>query len=252
MTHLAFHITRIGLLFLVGYLLLPPVVAAQCGQRDVSGRWSVLLGEYKTAERLDIKQAGTEISGTADTNNQIDLGFEDRVEVKGHVTGDKIRFEIVRTDSKKLGEVTVSESFDGVFASDGTITGKANIFALAGRVSVDWTSDRPMTCLHKTVGSLGVKHTDTTAQAGPWITAAPNNMILPFGQTAGVTYLTWDAGKDHPYAEVWVKVNDQPETKVLEQGNGTLPASIVAGNTYVYILTDAGTTLATVTVRFGR
>ena len=244
--------SRICILLLLGYLLLPTVVAAQCGQRDVSGSWSVLLGVFKTQERMEIKQAGTEISGTAGTNAQIDLGFEDRVEVKGHVTGDKILFDIVRTDSKKLGEVTISEGFEGVFAPDGTITGKANIFALAGRVSVDWTSDRPMKCLHKTVGSLGVKHTDPTAAASPWIAATPNNIALPFGQTVGVTNITWDAGKDHPYAEVWVKVDDRDETKIIEQGKGTLPASITAGSTYVYILTDAGTTLATVTVRFQR
>jgi len=47
-----------------------------------------------------------------------------------------------------------------------------------------------------------------------------------------------------------LKVVDQDEAKVLERGKGTLPASIAVGHTYVYILTDAGTTLATVTVRF--
>ena len=244
------YMSNICILFLLGYLLLPSLVAAQCGQRDVSGRWSVLLGTFKTQERMEIKQAGSEISGTAGTYSQGDLGPWQSIEVKGHVTGDKIHFEIVRTDSRKLGEVTISEEFDGVFGQDGTITGKANVFGLAGRISVDWTSDRPMTCLHKTVGSLGVKHTDPTAAAAPWITAAPNNITLPFGQPAGVTNLTWDAGADHPYAEVWLKVDDQDAAKVLERGKGTLPASIAVGHTYVYILTDAGTTLATVTVRF--
>jgi hypothetical protein len=244
--------SRIGILFLLVYLVLPSAAAAQCGQRDVSGRWSVLLGSSKREERLDIKQAGTEITGTADTFAQIDLGFEDRVEVKGQVTGDKITFIIKRQDSKKLGEVTISESFTGDFGPDGTITGRATIYALAGPVEIDWTSDRPLRCLYKKVGSLGVKRTEPAAAAAPWIVATPNNITLPFGQTAGVTNITWDAGKDHPYAEVWVKVDDHDETKIIEQGKGTLPASIIAGSTYVYILTDAGTTLATVTVRFRR
>ena len=67
-----------------------------------------------------------------------------------------------------------------------------------------------------------------------------------------MTTIAWDGGKDHPYAEVWVRVDNEDEKKLLEQGRGTLPVTVVPGKTYVYILTDAGTTLATITVRFQR
>jgi hypothetical protein len=224
---------------------------AQCGQRDVSGSWKILLGKFKREIALDLKQSGNEISGTASRNSGIDLRFED-ITVKGTVNGDKVSLIIDNRNSSRVNGVSLLEGFEGVFGPDGTITGEASVFILPGTVEVPWTSDRPMRCLHKTVGRLGVKHSNADSQGAPFIVASPNNITLPFGQTVGVATLTWDGGKDHPYAEVWVKVDGQDETKVLEKGQGTLPISIAAGRTYVYILTDAGTTLATVTVQFLR
>ena len=63
----------------------------------------------------------------------------------------------------------------------------------------------------------------------------------------GLVVLTWDAGPDHPYAEVWFKVNGGDEVFVVERGKGSLQVPVERGRQYVYILTDAGTTLATVT-----
>lgn len=47
------------------------------------------------------------------------------------------------------------------------------------------------------------------------------------------------------YAELWVKVDNQGE-----KGTGTLSVSAERGRNYVHIFKDAGTTLATVNVRF--
>jgi hypothetical protein len=66
--------------------------------------------------------------------------------------------------------------------------------------------------------------------------------------STGFTVLTWDAGLDHPYAEVWVKVNNGDEQFLVEQGKGLRQVPVERGKQYTYILTDAGKTLATVIV----
>jgi hypothetical protein len=75
-----------------------------------------------------------------------------------------------------------------------------------------------------------------------------SQMVFPGGrfQPAGFVVLTWDGGPDHPYAEVWVKVDGGDETFVVEQGKGGLQVTVVRGRSYEYILTDAGKTLSTV------
>jgi hypothetical protein len=82
--------------------------------------------------------------------------------------------------------------------------------------------------------------------------SSPNNIKLWAVKAQGKTTLTWDAGEDHPNAEVWVKVDDQDETKVVAQGKGTLQVAVVPGKTYVYTLKEKGQVLATVTVKFHR
>lgn len=233
------------------YLMFPCGVEAQCGQRDVSGSWKILLGKFKREIALDLKQSGNEVSGTASRNSGIELRFED-ITVKGTVNGDKVSLIIDNRNSSRVNGVSLLEGFEGVFGADGKITGEASVFILPGTVEVPWTSDRQMKCLYQKVNKLGVKPSAAATPAGPYIVATPNNIALPFGQTTGQTTLVWDAGKDHPYAEVWFKVDGQIEKKILEKGAGTLPYPIAVGSTYVFILTDAGKTLATVTVQFRR
>ncbi len=69
------------------------------------------------------------------------------------------------------------------------------------------------------------------------------------GQAPGTRTLTWDGGPDHKWAEVWVKVDDQDETFVVEQGKGTREVTVEPGKTYLYILADNNTRLATVLVK---
>jgi hypothetical protein len=84
------------------------------------------------------------------------------------------------------------------------------------------------------------------------ISANPTVVPIPAGQTEGATTLTWNGGKDHPYAEVWVKVGDQDEKFVLEQGQGSRQMKVKAGKTYLYMLEDGGRLLASVTVQATR
>ena len=85
--------------------------------------------------------------------------------------------------------------------------------------------------------------------APPFITADSTEVVIAPGQTQGTTTLRWDGGKNHPYAEVWVKVDDADETFLVEQGKGSRAVTIEPRKTYLFILTDAGQRLATVTVR---
>ena len=78
-----------------------------------------------------------------------------------------------------------------------------------------------------------------------------SQVVFPYvGAPSGFAVLTWDGGPDHPYAEVWVKVNGGDETKIVEQGKGGRQVIGELGKTYLYILTDDGKTLATVGVVF--
>lgn len=74
-----------------------------------------------------------------------------------------------------------------------------------------------------------------------------SQIVFPFpGAPSGFAVLTWDGGTDHPYAEVWVKVNDGDEAFVVEQGSGTRQVIVERGKLYLYILTDSGKSLSTV------
>jgi len=82
----------------------------------------------------------------------------------------------------------------------------------------------------------------------PTITADPNPIILPQGKVNGTTTLTWDGGDQHPYAEVWLKIDDNDETFVLESGKGTKQVTIELGKSYLFKLSDSNELLSSVTV----
>src|ERR1051326_3243525 len=46
--------------------------------------------------------------------------------------------------------------------------------------------------------------------------------------------LEWDGGKDHPYAEVWVRVDQNDETFIVEQGRGSRNATVELGKNYEF------------------
>jgi hypothetical protein len=83
----------------------------------------------------------------------------------------------------------------------------------------------------------------------PQISATPTDAAFVPGKIAH-TVIRWDGGTDHPHAQLWVKVDDQEEKFVIEQGKGSRLMVVEPGKSYLYMLRDSGTRLATVTVKF--
>jgi|GEM_PF-920005 len=94
----------------------------------------------------------------------------------------------------------------------------------------------------------------TAAQerATPYIYALSNPVVIAPDQTSGNVTLVWDGGKDHPYAEVWVRVDQNDETFIVEQGKGTRNAKVEIGKHYVFKLSDSNVLLASVSVTVER
>lgn len=84
--------------------------------------------------------------------------------------------------------------------------------------------------------------------SAPFIFANNNPVVIPTGQTSGTVTLVWDGGKDHPYAEVWIRVDQNDETFIVEQGKGTRNVEVEFGRSYEFKLSDANVLLASVRV----
>jgi hypothetical protein len=78
----------------------------------------------------------------------------------------------------------------------------------------------------------------------PFIVASQAIFPTPFVPT-GFVVLTWDAGPDHPNAEVWFKVNNSGQALFIKQPKGGQQLPVERGRYYEYILTDGGKTLNT-------
>ena len=82
----------------------------------------------------------------------------------------------------------------------------------------------------------------------PYIYALSNPIVVPAGQSRGTVTLVWDGGKDHPYAEVWVRVDQNDETFIVEQGKGTRNETVEYGKSYEFKLSDSNVLLGSVRV----
>ena len=98
---------------------------------------------------------------------------------------------------------------------------------------------------------IGVSTTAQERQT-PYIYALSNPVVIAPNQTSGNVTLVWDGGKDHPYAEVWIRVDQNDETFIVEQGKGTRNAKVEPGKHYVFKLSDSNVLLAQVSVTVER
>ncbi|MFT3742746.1 MAG: hypothetical protein QM785_00500 [Pyrinomonadaceae bacterium] len=230
--------------FAIALLLSSLTIHAECTNWDISGNWFARQASgYRFEMRL--KQEGAKITGDIVPYSGGGRGVIESGSLEGSNLG-----LIVVWSSEDAATRSHNEAYLGTINASGIIEGNGIVFgSRSGKMR--WSSDTKMKCLSNftPVQKLGVKRTDpaqTPAPANentqPWIRATP----IPIGNKA---VLTWDAGKDHPYAEVWVKVNGAAETFVVEQGKGGREVALPRGMTFTYILTDSGKTLATTTIR---
>lgn len=237
---------------------------AQCTRWDVNGEWDVVISDLGNQKhRLEVVQTGGgSVSGEARGFYGAGIG-----EILGTLKGDELTFSINwKSAVPLLPNKANTEAFKGKIRADGKIEGGAVL--LSDKTfdfnNHNWTSSRPMKCLDKfdpthklKVKPLPPPGAESKAPGPPeeaklpdppYIFAAPNVVTLKPGELIGHTTLIWDAGPDHPYAEVWLKINDADEKFVLEKGKGQLAVDLTKGRTYTYILTDSGKTLATVSL----
>jgi hypothetical protein len=260
-------------------------IEAQCPQWDVSGQWTLEQSNGATVS-MNLRQNGTSLTGTAaHTNASVGKGggipgFESfgvngaRVEgaVSGNIAGNDFYAEISWDGGKLVGvyrgKVAPQGRLEGTTYDKAKTSSKATWFSTSAMKCKEIKPIKPSSVLKpavtvpppKVIKSTGKSPTKPapappaapqtqTSAASATITATPRVVTIPGSQRNGSTTLTWDGGPDHPYAEVWVKVDDQDETFVVENGKGSRKVVVEPGKTYLYILTDSGKRLATVTVR---
>jgi hypothetical protein len=243
---------RTSLLTVALLALLAYSAEAQCPQGwDISGVWDLQQSNQAEPNKMTLGvHANGDIQGTASYRKA-----STRVQgiVSGNLNGDLVIIQI----KWKNGLTGV---YRGTIGSRGKLQGTAYEKG-SPTVMVSWHSSRPMICRRPPKPGMGLppEPSPTPAQAGsppvapmrapPFIAADPLAPRRPAGGSLATTTLTWDAGKDHPYAEVWAKVNNAPEYFLVEKGKGTQSVNVMPGNTYTYILTDSGQQLATVIVK---
>ena len=254
-------------------LLLACVPAlAQCPQWDVSGEWTLEQSDGYTL-RMNLQQNGKTVTGGARFGyvkkpDGVLAPFKggdpatQRGSVSGNIAGDDFYVEIGWSSGSTgiyRGKVGAQGRIEGSTYDKGAPGSKANWFSPTlmkcqganetGPVPIKRTGKAsvpmPATPPPRPIKSTGKAATGANAAAG-----VPRIVVFNKpGQRPGTRTLTWDGGPDHPYAEVWVKVGDEDETKVVEQGKGSRAVTVEPGKTYLYILTDSGERLATDSVK---
>ncbi len=255
------------ILFAASFAISPLPAQAQCAQWDVSGKWELEQGNGLTIE-MDLRQSDTALSGRAEVVKTGPIAFGRKSSgprsgiVGGSINGNDF-LVYVGWDTGSTGV------YQGSINSAGRIAGSTHEKAKP-RNSAPWFSSGMMKCkpvpppakpppavptTPKPVKTLGKNKVPQPQPAEakplvpPYIAATPPVVKLqPLEQVAKTT-LVWDAGPDHPYAEIWLSVDGADETFVMEKGKGSLEVTLQPGLLYIYVLTDSGKRLATVEVR---
>jgi hypothetical protein len=250
-----------GVLFAV-LALLPISAHAQCKNWDASGDLAIIQRGQANPIYLTLEQKGRVITGGAHLDipgSNGNFGGEITAAVDGTIDGDSFSVQLFWNNHQTgiyIAKVLPSGRLDG----EGYEKRSPNI-------RVPWHSLGVLKCAPpaapkpiKSSGKMPPKTPPSSNQptSQPTKTAPSPPLKAPFivaGQVAfpapgyptGSVVLTWDGGPDHPYAEVWVKIDSGDETFVVEQGKGARQVTVERGRQYLYILTVAGQTLATVT-----
>ena len=229
-----------GSLFAAVLALFPAPAEAQCLKWDVSGKWNINItsGIRKgTVLKIDLQQSGDEITGGTERFQGIGLGTLSSGTLNGKNLG--LVFEWKGQVDPAAPEVKDPvEMFVGEIDDDGKVTGVASIFSDRSRKAT-WTSDRAMRCRFRIEPEKLPKT--------PFILGGPVS-FPDSSKSTGVSILKWDAGPEHPNAQLWVKVDDGDKTLFNDKRVGALAVFPERDKRYFYTLTDAGQTLASITV----
>ena len=142
-------------------LTLPPSVDAVCPQWDVSGKWNIEQENPTAHVELDLKQSGTEVTGTAKYNGAPG-------KVKGTVVGDDFNVEISDATGKhvfsgKIGPGRVAGVTTAPGASEPTV----------------WYSTSEMKCVEAAPGTqVGAIDPNRPQSAGSTSSAAAAGKIF--------------------------------------------------------------------------
>ena len=241
----------LGVFFFAAVMVLLPISAhGQCSKQwDASGEWEIRQGRGgKVVTRLDLKQSGTEFSGTA---------TRDGVRTKGKVTGDADGDNFtLAIDGWDGGEYAV---YRAKVRATGHLNGETSI-GPDKRDREIWFSDQSLTCgwirgksRGNLTGRLSANDTARPGQATGSLFKAPTlvasqAVFQPSYNPTGFVVLTWDAGPDHPNADVWVRYdNSRDRVLVMKQPKAGMQVPVQRGRMYSYVLMDGRTVLATAT-----
>ena len=262
-----------ALLLAAVFALLPNSAHAQCAAGwNVGGKW--FMNQGGTPVSMDLVQTGGLVKGTAryftDFGRIKDKSTEVYGDVEGTVKNDDFNVHIYWREPLN----GLSSVYSGKISPQGRIDGEGYGTEKPSK-TFGWFSSVQMKCptpprVIKSTGRAKVdpppppisspKITPTTPEpeaqpaatepATPMVRASSHSALIRTPRTEGKTTLTWDGGPSHRAAELWLKVDDEDETMVIASAKGSLQVSIVAGKVYLYMLKEAGKTLATDTVQF--
>lgn len=265
-----------GSLLFVATFALPRSAGAQCNNWDASGRLEIQQQGQANPFELTLQQKGRVLTGKAQATFTDHSGFHTQIDrvtalVDGTIDGNSLSIQLYWSNSLLLGQNKVGV-YNATIRPSGLLDGEAYEKS-SPNVRYLWHSKGSLGCAdvpvtpkpYKSTGKPKPKSTGK-AKGQP----EPKDQVEPKGQAEvkmtvpgivatqviypqplnpmGFVILAWDAGPDHPYAEVWYKVNNGDDIFLVEQGKGSRQMPVERGKYYTYILTDAGETLATVVV----
>lgn len=244
-----------GLFFAAACPLLHTSVVAQCANWNASGPMKIWQRGQPYPIELALQQRGVVVSGTAAL---IVASEGRRIEgpVDGAIEGSTFSVQIFWNDHQ-IGvynaKILPSGRLDGEGWEKNT-----------PKVHVTWYSDGFLKCppppgspfiigSHppkpappppiKSSGKM--RHDPAPTPKPPWIVASQT--VFPFpGSVSGFVVLTWDAGPDHPNAEIWLKTPNGVQT-VAKTPKGGLQIPVERGRFYEYDIGEAGRIWAGVT-----
>lgn len=239
-----------SLLFAAVVALMPISATAQCTNWDASGVWEIKQRGLDYGILVTLQQNGRVLIGSANISTNLNYG---PVNADGTIDGDSLYLQIFWQD-RTVGV------YNGKFLPSGRLEG-TGYEKMTPNITHMWHSQNPLKCAPppvvkqppppkpKPIKSSGKAKTAPAPPPSPMKVPGivASQAFFPVSSIpTGTVVLTWDGGPDHPYAEVWVKVNNGDDTFVVEQGKGVRQVTVERGRFYTYILTDAGKTLSTV------